>query len=399
MKNAVVITVVYLLCFYVVLLCIKKYVPFVYINNDFFDYYIGSKLFWAGKYVYGPNPDFISLVKLYRLEFMWATGYSYPPPLAWFLYPLLFLSPQNASSLWLLVNLLIFGVFTLYTYKKMGRSRLVVIYYILSYLPILFSVATGQINIFILFLISYYLYSCSSTSSSFFLACASVIKIYPVLFLIKEGLQKNHFFVLKTIFFIAVLLGLTVVVRGTLPIRDYFVRELPKLHNSPHTYYINQSVNGVLSRIYAAPEKSDKVIIAPELLSLINIYVSLGILTPLVIFTLKGGKYNKQALGLMWLGVITLIAGKNSFWNFAPCVLIGIYLIEHWDKLPKQERILFIISTGITNGLWLGVYFFEQWLSPGESIISKVVYASLSSIGFIALVFQLFILRVFFIPR
>ena len=87
-----------------------KVAPESYRFNDFWDYYIGSRLFWDGKYPYGVTADFLALIRQYGLRFMWATGYSYPPFLAMAFGPMLLMPPETAAWIWAGVSMAAFCV-------------------------------------------------------------------------------------------------------------------------------------------------------------------------------------------------------------------------------------------------------------------------------------------------
>jgi len=384
-----------LLCFALLLIFIKRYVPGVYINNDFFDYYIGSRLFWLHKNIYGPNAEFVRLVQLYDLKFMWATGYSYLPFFAMIFYPFLFLSPQIAALLWIVGNTFFYGLITYFiSSRRKGRLKYITAFFMLTFMPCLYSISAGQINILFLFLLYRYIYE--DQAKGIYLGISSIFKIYPFMFFLKEILQKRW----KTIFVgfcsIAIFLTLPVIFDGGKNTLDYFLRVLPSLNNTPHTYYINQSVNGVLSRLFSAVSKNDQIIIPQTTLVFMNVGISFIALCLLCLLT----EFNKnnRALSLFWLGCLTLIAGKNSFWNFAPCVLIGIFLLDNWKQLTTIQKMAYIFSVFITNFAWNGVSYFER-IIPVVHLAERLIYVVTSSLGFFALVIQLFLLKSFFIPR
>lgn len=385
------IIVLFLTVFYFILIFASRHLPIIHINNDFFDYYIGSQLFWNGQYPYGVTDGFRELVKLYDLDFMWATGYSYPPFLAMIFWPFLLILPKTGAFLWITANLFFYGLFVYHVIikEKNHHKSYILLIYLLTFLPSMISIAAGQVNIYILYLFYFYFYHPSQKIKVISLSLLSLIKVYPCLFLIKEFVQKQFRLVIYT-FLLSIFLLFITSIKGVSLVTDYFIKVLPELNNAFHTYFINQSINGVLSRLLSDTTKNYPIV-APWLLKLFNIGISILALLFLIILTFF--KKNKgQVVSLIWLAVITLIAGKNSFWNFTPTALIGIYLFKNWRLLGRYQKISFIISVLISNLFWHGVYFWEIALSPGINIFSRLFYTIITSLGFIYLVIQVIIL-------
>jgi hypothetical protein len=370
------------------LILVPRLVPAAYRFNDFYDYYIGSRLFWDGKYPYGVTPDFLVLTKAYGLRFIWATGYSYPPFLAMAFGPLLLLPPETSAWLWAGANLIGFGFLVYMVARRVEspRRRLVVGAYALTYAPLVYSIGAGQVNIAVVYLIAAYLYGSAEWLRVVGLSLASMIKVYPVLFLIKDAVQRRFRFVLLSLGIMAAVMLVPAVLRGPDLVVDYFTRELPNLNHLFAPDVGNQSLNGAFSRLLSDPWQTT-LVVSDRVLSAVDMLSLLLILAGLVILTLRR-RIQESVLSLIWLAGLTLIAGKNSFWNFAPCVFIGVFLLRNWDVLAGWQRGLFIASAVISNLLWYPVYLGGFDLLPADLPIPRLLFVLIFSAGTVSLLLE-----------
>jgi hypothetical protein len=370
------------------LIFVPRLVPEAYRFNDFYDYYIGSRLFWAGKYPYGVTPDFLALTRAYGLRFLWATGYSYPPFLAMAFGPLLLLPPETAAWLWAGASLAGFGglVYLVTRRVESPRRKLVVGFYALTYAPLLYSIGAGQVNIAVVYLVAAYLFASAEWLRVAGLSLASMIKVYPVLFLVRDAVQRRFRFVLICLVVMAAIMLAPAVVRGPELVIDYFTRVLPQLNHLFAPDVGNQSLNGALSRLLSDP--SQTALAVPDwVLSDIDILCGLLIVAGLSVLTLRR-RYDDVVLSFIWLSGLTLIAGKNSFWNFAPCVFIGVYLLQNWDRLAGWQRGLFIASALISNLLWYPIYLGGFDLVPADLSIPRALFVLIFSAGTVSLLLE-----------
>jgi hypothetical protein len=374
------------------LLLVPRVVPAGYRFNDFYDYYIGSRLFWDGKYPYGVTSDFLALTRQYGLRFIWATGYSYPPFLAMAFGPLLLLRPETAAWLWVGASMVAFCVLVYLLARRVEGPwrRVVVGFYLLSYAPAVYSIGAGQVNIAVLYLMAGYLLGRAEWQRVVGLSLASMIKVYPILFLVKETFQRRFRFVMVCIAVMAALMLAPAILRGPGLVVDYFTRVLPYLDHIFAPDVGNQSLNGMFSRLLSDPWQTmlagpDWVLTAADLLSL------LVILAGLVLLTLRR-RYEESVLSLIWLAGLTLIAGKNSFWNFAPCMFIGVHLIKRWHDLARWQQWLFVVSALISNLLWYPVYLGGFDLVPADLPIPRLLFVLIFSAGTVSLVLEVAVL-------
>jgi hypothetical protein len=370
------------------LIFVPRLVPAAYRFNDFFDYYIGSRLFWDGKYPYGVTPDFLALTKAYGLRFLWATGYSYPPFLAMAFGPLLLLPPETAAWLWAGASLAGFGVLVYLVARREEnpRRKRMVGFYTLTYAPLLYSIGAGQVNIAVVYLVAAYLFASAEWLRVLGLSLASMIKVYPVLFLVKDLLQRRFRFVLVCLAVMAAVMLAPAIVRGPELVVDYFTRVLPQLNHLFAPDVGNQSLNGAFSRLLSDP--SQTALAVPDwVLSDVDIFCGLLIVAALAVLTLRR-RYDDLVLSFIWLSGLTLIAGKNSFWNYAPCVFIGVHLLRNWDRLARWQRTLFIASALISNLLWYPVYLGGFSVVPADLPIPRVLFVLIFSAGTISLLLE-----------
>ncbi len=171
---------------------------------------------------------------------------------------------------------------------------------------------------------------------------------------------------------------------------DYFIRVLPQLNHIFAPDVGNQSLNGAFSRLLSDPWQTalavpDWVLTAADMLSL------LMIITALVVLTLRR-RCDEFVLSLIWLAGLTLIAGKNSFWNFAPCMFIGVYLIQRWLDLARWQKWCFIASALISNLFWYPIYLAGFNLVPADLPIPRVLFVLIFSAGAASLFLEVAVL-------
>lgn len=370
------------------LLLAPSVVPAAHLFNDFYDYYIGSRLFWDGKYPYGVTPDFVRLVGQYGIHFMWGTGYDYPPFLTVVFWPLLLLPPEPAAWLWASASLVALGTLIYLVARRVeGRWRkLVVAFYMLSYTPVLYSIGSGQVNIAVLCLMAAYLLGRTEWLRVVGLAIASLIKVFPGLFVGKEILQRHFRFALLCVATMAGILLIPAILRGPGQVVTYFTQVVPELNHAFNPDMSNQSLNGMFSRLFSDPWLSH-LAVPGQVLTAAGLALSLVILAGLCVLTLQR-RYDEPVLSLIWLAGLTLIAGRNTFWNFAPCVFIGVYLIGHWEALAGWQRWLFIASALISNLLWHVGYGLGFETVPADLAIPRALFVLIFSLGTVSLVLE-----------
>lgn len=361
--------------------------------NDFHAYYIGSYLFWHQQNPYDLANAFMQTKEKFHLDFLVGSGYSYPPLIAFTFLPLLQFSPLVAARIFAGTTMLLYLFFCfliLQEHKKSSFAKLIFLaIFLATFSPAMDSANHGQVNLVgLLCLYFYFQMRQKQKLSSFFLVTAILIKVYPVFFLLKEFVQRKFKFLIKCALW-GIMYVLFIGAFGGLNLwRIYFFKVLPGINNSLDAYFTNQSLNGFFSR---ALLKSDKTfLISQSTYQPIIIGITLLSLSILIFITLRHNSHaSSYKLFLLWLGVATILAGKNSFSNFAPCVLIGIYLIDNFHLLNLVMKTLFVFSVFLTNFFWQFVWQFNQTFVLQNNLFSKLQYVSFTSLGFFAIIIQI----------
>lgn len=382
--------------------------------NDFHAYYIGSYLFWHGEDPYDLNGAFMQTKEKFRLDFLVGSGYSYPPLIAFALLPLLQFSPLTAARIFAAITMLLYLIFCFLIFQEHKKSSLIKLLclaiFLATFSPAMDSASHGQVNLIVLLCFYFYFQMRQKQKlTSFFLVTAILIKVWPVFFLLKEFAQRNFKFLIKCALW-GIMYVLLISIFGGLNLwSTYFFKVLPSINNSLDAYYTNQSINGFLSRALLQPDHT--FLISQSVYQPIILTITLVLLAILIFITLR---YNSQSLPsrsrslpchsgesrnlvsykifLLWLGVATILAGKNSFSNFTPCVLIGIYLIDNFHSLNRVMKILFVFSVFLTNFFWQFVWGLNQTFILQNNFFSKLQYVSFTSLGFFAIVMQIILL-------
>jgi alpha-1,2-mannosyltransferase len=235
----------------------KKYFPLLFflftflliskviLNNgypDFSNFYFGPL-----NYHNGINP-YIANKNLF-------TPTTYPPIIFLFFYPLTFLNLIFAEKLWTLLSILalicsLFFLLKIYNQKINSPIGLILSSLVFLSFPVKFTLGMGQINIFILLLISLFIYfhNKSKNYSAIFLGISILFKFFPFLmifyFLVKK--QWKIFILLCFTIISGALLSLILIKSD---INWFYVQKiLPTLLESWKGDYYNQSLSGLLTR-------------------------------------------------------------------------------------------------------------------------------------------------------
>jgi hypothetical protein len=350
------------------------YIP----NNDFYDYYVGAKLVSEGKSPYGITEDWKDMAQnRLKLNFNWATGYSYPPFLAVLIQPLLLLNPYAAAMVWLGLNIMSYGWFIAKILHRFKTNQKWIAYWAWFSAPVLGSLVVGQVNMWAMLALFYYIFSNDENKKAVGLAVAIMLKVYPVYFVFLEIWHKNWKLLGKLAGALILLNLITLPFNGLKLNYQYVTAVLPALNNNFDGYFFNQSVNGLVSRLLTSTDRF-RAIVDDSTMKSINWAVALAGIIGLFILTknMKPGVVKK----LYWLTLILVLAGKNNYINLAPMVIVGAYLIDQWPKLDKISRILVVDGYLLSLLVFGGSYFWEMELMP-ISWIQRIGYAVATSTG------------------
>ncbi|MCX6730911.1 MAG: glycosyltransferase family 87 protein [Candidatus Roizmanbacteria bacterium] len=378
-KNFIITFILWSLSFVVCIIFIQKVVPYAFLHNDFYDYWIGAKLLRAGLSPYGIGSHFIEIKNNFHLHFHVATGYSYPPFTAWIMHPLSFVEPHIAAWIWMLCSLVQYA-FLCYQFMKQYKNKWVYLF-LLTFSPILYSIASGQINIFILMCLWIWLKKSKSWVGSLCFALVCVIKVYPVLLLLLFIVKKKWKMIFQIILFICLFILIPILFSGPKDTVYYFARVLPDLQNQTNGYFTYQSFISVLTRYFGEGE--------PLLLRSINNIFCLIVLAILMIYSLMSKK-SLYYLGSLWMIGLSLLPGTTTFWNFAPMIFGVLIIWDNWGELKTIKKYLFISAIIISNFTWHSTFLPFLY----KDVLNKEFYVALTSTGFLFGVI-LFILLLF----
>ncbi len=321
-------------------------------GNDFYCHYVGSRVLRDGGIPYHIAHDSEAVRERLHLSYLPGTGYSYPPLYGIVLFPFLLLPPTVAAQVWIALMLALYVVFC-YDAVVKGRGHansFWTVAYLFTFAAARGSIANGQVNIVMLFLVSWYLYNRSAPRAGLSLALASMIKVFPGMLVGRDILLGRRRVVVGFALSIAALVAAMALAGYWKQTLLFFSRVLPDIQSSFDPYYTNQSVNGFVSRLFLllGLPQSWRPAAATS-----GVALSVGLIAAACALTLARRR-DTEALSLLWLGVTEVTAGKNSFWNLTPCLLIGLYLMCTWDRLRPGQRALALASMLGTNVLWYG---------------------------------------------
>lgn len=365
----------------ITILCvfISHFIPSAYVHNDFYDYWIGSSLYWSGNTPYGITDKFKLIKDTYNLQFHWATGYSYPPFLAWAFYPFIQIHPITAAWIWFILNTILYGIFCYHISNKY-QSRMMLLY-LFTFSPVLYSIGAGQINIFILIALYLYISRPTHIIGIFGLSIAGIIKVYPFALFFIQCIRKQWKVLIKTIGIGITLLLIPIIPLGFSTTFEYLFNVLPKLQNSTENYFAYQSFNAFISRLPVGDSSH-----------IIHQIFTAGMIILLIWFSLK--IQNHWHITSLWITGLTLVAGTTTFWNFTPTLLGNLFFISHWKELTKIQRSWFVFSIICSNIVWHGTFLFNGISIPQNPGI-RIIYAFGMSVGFIYGIIQFALLATF----
>lgn len=365
--------------------------------NDFNSFYLGSILYWERLDIYDTYGTFKLMADQLGLSFSLGTGYSYPPLLAFLFYPYVDMTFEAASRNWVVLSLAGYVGFCLMMlwqirHKSLGLIAVATLY-LVTFQPAYQTLVNGQSNILLLWAIWLYLHYRDKLPplSVLGVSLAAWLKVYPAIFWLRD-LVALRFQEMRLALGINLLIVLLLVlpVASLSQLQTYVFDFLPAINGTPDTYYSNQSMNGFFSRLLLGPDRLGAE--GPGYFRALLYAVTAFALAGLGYLSHRFGRTKAALVGLIYLGVMTLLAGKNSFWNFAPTVLIGLYLLYRCALLRRFQQILFVVSLLITNLLWRFVWSLNFEVGYRADLFGQITYAVLGSLGFFALLMQVIVL-------
>lgn len=346
-KRFIIIFTLWSLFFIVFLLFVGKVIPYTFPHNDFYDYWIGAKLLQRGLSPYGIGEHFLAIKNSFHLSFHMATGYSYPPFTAWILYPLCFIEPHAAAWIWMISSLVLYGIVS-YQFVNQYQNKWVYPF-LLTFIPVIYSVASGQINIFILLFLWTWFKNPKSWIGALCFSLACVIKVYPCLLLLLFILKKQWKLVFQILLFIGIFTLLPILFYGARETVFYFAHVLPNLQNQTNGYFTYQSFISVVTRYFGAADQS--------LLRSTNTVFCVLVLAILITYSLVSKK-SLHYLSALWIVGLSLLPGTTTFWNFTPMLFGVVILFNNWKEQMVITRYLLVMALIISNCTWHSTFWF-----------------------------------------
>ena len=302
---------------------------------DFRNYYFNPQMAFKGlnPYIGGKN--------LYT-----ATTY---PPFSFILFsPFSIMNFEFAGklitilSISLLIASLVFifktGEMKIKSYVFLLVSGLVFLYF-----PVKFTLGMGQINIFVLFFLTLFLYFLKLKKillSGFFLALSFLTKLFPILVFPYLLYKRKYKLLAFSIFVILIVSGLSFILIPKEINFFFYQKILPSLLSSWHSDYYNQSISGFLSRSISNSQ-------ARSILR--DIFVLFVIVSSVLI--LAKSKLKNMNFEAGYLVIITLLIDGFSWqhhftWLILPFIFTLFLLIK--TKQSKFPYALLFISYFLT---------------------------------------------------
>lgn len=267
----------------------------------------------------------------------YTTGYIYPPICLIILYPLQFLSLPTARLLWTVLSLLALCVslvllLKLYNYRLFSTSALLIWSLAFIFFPVRWTLGMGQINMYILLLLSMAIVLFSKgkyTLAGICFGLTLAIKYFPVFILPYLIMRKQWKILWSLILTLVVLTALGFILLPRSVNTQFFTQILPGflLAGSGNDAYYNQALSGFLAR-----EVQDETL---RWIWRISTSLSVFFITFLLIYKRPA---NKQRIIFEFGIIITLSLLLNSFsWQHHYTWLL-IPLIAVFTTITKAKK-------------------------------------------------------------
>ena len=297
-----------------------------YKGMDFVGYYANGKMLVQSVDIHDPEKWKQGVIDLNLTRdgkpLERATRSDYPP--FWYLLMSVFsgIPWQQAFNLWIALNqiflIVLIGLLFNYFDVKIGSlESFFLIFLMLNYYPLFYTLMEGQVNIFLLLLIVLALWLFKKErdwAAGLILGLATGIKIVPA-FILFYFLWKGHWKVVifGALGFISTLL-ITAWGAGAEIVVSYYTGQLFKYGASPNPDIFNQSINGFWSRLLMRSQAAGGWINQPGSVNTV-IRVSALIVFLISLFCTRG-KFER--CGLRWnlgLGIFLLTMMLASAWT------------------------------------------------------------------------------------
>jgi len=352
MNNSLYKLVIYTLCFLSLINFIRMGVANAFIGKmcDFQYYYRAAKVIRQGGCLY-PGVRFGSEKEIRKRQ--GAFGYLYPPLLSVLLSPLGKFNYKKAENIWASINIF-FSIMILILLLKLSEKKFRGFVFILfaNFYPLHLSLGTGQVNVFVGFLVMLFIYFCNTnkqTLSAIPLAIAVGLKISPVVLSVYYILSKNLKAMLLFIFSLIVITSFTVYMAGLNNHLLYINEMLPNLAGGTEEG-CNITFNGFLLRltkIFPALFTNKNARIVLKGIEYLFYLTILSILS--FIYIKRTSETNSQLFLALLPPFMFLIAPLALEHHFIPLLISFVLIMKNVLNSTKYSA-LFALSYGIIGG-------------------------------------------------
>lgn len=316
---------------------------------DFVPLYHSSRLISQGENIY--NFDLLRKLILNDSNADTAIHYLYPPFLAVIIQPITSLALPQALVIWLLINSVAVVIAIAILLKKYLKTSfltfllgLLILY---LYLPILQNLQLGQVNPLVFLFLSLgliLLINNKNYLAGITLGLASLIKIFPVVFLAYSLIMKKWKIFFSGIFTIIIgcLLAAILIGQGGFDIHwHYLTKVLPAIFSgnlpgwNPGTL-----MSGVLDLLWKMPQYSALIKISSKVI-LIIFFLFIGYK-----YLIKKQKADKEIVSLEYsfLMAMMVISSAFSFQHYLIWLIIPlVVLYNHYLKEKNRKTLVGII--------------------------------------------------------
>jgi hypothetical protein len=333
--------------------------------NDFYDYWAAARVLNAGG-----NPYNVGRIQAEMdsagLHATVGQGYSYPLPLAEVMRPLALVPPFPAALAFSILGALAFGlgIGLMARYLRLGPGRSLLVGGLsAAFLPTTGSLYFGQVNLLVFLGLSLAVVGSAEVAG---IAAAAAVKVYPAAAVLAQLAQRRWRTGAMTAALFLALLLLPAVVG---PASGFFSLRGQLLE--PDTYWTNQSINGMVSRLGLASTWT-----SPPFPGLPVAPIAMGLallLLACVTWRVAVAGARDQAGGLaLLLSAAAVAAPKASAWNLAPALLAVCLVV---GRRPRPAAIvlatggyLLIEAQGPFNAARESVYRGSSWFSLCSSL-------------------------------
>lgn len=338
-------------------LYIQNTIVSVYPNlhgNDFAHLYLGSYLATQHKNFYSPE---IIFPTAQTLGIQHLNPFVYPPIVTLFFIPLSLFSYPDAQLVWFILNhLFLILTFLLLILSFNSDNKLIYIAASLllsfNFAPLLRTLTAGQLNLFILFLISliWYLYTKKKpVGAGVILAIATLTKIFPGLLILFFLWKKEYRVAISAIASIIILVLLSLAIQGVQVYQDYGTL-LTQMSYGQSTWSqfqqrfdvepANQSFHALVLRLFSANPVTTPLFDAPGVAKIVSGLFSIVVIifTFWVTYPKKNQKISLYSIQTDFsLFLIAALLIPSLLWDhyLVYFFLILLCLFDYWVKSDK----------------------------------------------------------------